>query len=136
MFTPMGRKNLVIVVDDEPSARCGLVRLLRAVGHDVRELASADEFLKALRSGTTGCVVLSAGLPGLSCEALRAALEPHGGHVPIIVVSADDDPESRCQAREMKAACFFRKPVDGPALVDAVDWALTSNRAGGKHDKG
>ena len=25
---------------------------------------------------------------------------------------------------EMKAAGFFRKPIDGAALVDAIDWAI------------
>jgi len=29
----------------------------------------------------------------------------------------------------MKAAGFFRKPVDGTALLDAIDWALRSRRS-------
>ena len=38
----------------------------------------------------------------------------------------DDDPETRRKTEEMNAAGFFRKPVDGTALLDAIDWALQS----------
>jgi CheY-like chemotaxis protein len=45
--------------------------------------------------------------------------------LPIIAVAASDDPETKANARKMKAVAFFRKPVDGPALIDAIRWALT-----------
>jgi len=38
----------VYVVDDEPAARNGLSRLLRAAGHDVHDYSSVNEFLDAL----------------------------------------------------------------------------------------
>jgi DNA-binding NarL/FixJ family response regulator len=46
----------------------------------------------------------------------------------LIFVTADDDPEIRSKAKRMKAAGFFHKPVDGPALLDAIDWALESGK--------
>jgi DNA-binding NarL/FixJ family response regulator len=42
----------------------------------------------------------------------------------LIVIAANDDPESRKQARAIKAKAFFRKPVDGTALLDAIRWSL------------
>jgi hypothetical protein len=33
----------------------------------------------------------------------------------------------------MKAVAFFRKPVDGTALLDAIAWALRSAGAGGNN---
>ena len=114
----------VFVVDDDPSARRGLVRLLRTAGHDVRDYASANEFLDAFGSGTCDCLVLDARMPGLSGENLQAEIKARGVHLPTIVVTADDDPETRNKAQKMGAAAFFRKPVDGTALIDAIAWAL------------
>jgi FixJ family two-component response regulator len=112
------------VVDDDPSARSGLARLLRTAGHDVRVFASADEFLDAYDPELSGCLVLDIRMPGMTGEKLQAELKARGVHLPIIIVTADDNQETRQIARKMKAAAFFRKPVDGPALLDAVNWAL------------
>jgi CheY-like chemotaxis protein len=60
--------NRVFVVDDDPSARKGLVRLLLAAGFDVSDFASATEFLDALDRETSGCLVLDIRMPGLSLK--------------------------------------------------------------------
>lgn len=127
----------VFVVDDDLSARRGLARLLRAAGFDTLDFASAAEFLDAFEPGTGGCLVLDARIPGLSGEELQSELEARGTHLPIIVITGDDDPETRRKAQSMHAAGFFRKPVDGKALLDAVAWAMRSNDASDRsHRKG
>ena len=118
--------GLVIVVDDDPSARRGLARMLRTAGHDVREFSSAREFLDALDPERSGCVVLDVRMPGMSGAELQSELQARGVHLPIIVVTADHDPETRLIAEKLKAVAFFQKPVDGKALLDAIDWALRS----------
>jgi FixJ family two-component response regulator len=127
MIPTMG--NDVLVVADDPSAWGGLARLLRSAGHDVREAASADELLDALFPGKAGCLVLDAGIPGLLGGNLQAELEARDARMPVIVINAGDDPETRRKAEAMHAVGFFRKPVDGVALLDAVGWALERNRA-------
>ena len=69
-------------------------------------------------------LVLDIRMPGMSGEKLQAKLKLWGVQVPIIVVTSDDDTAARRRARSLKAAGFFRKPVDGKALLDAIDWAL------------
>ncbi len=125
----------VFVVDDDPSARNGLVRLLRTAGHDTRGFGSADQFLEEVVPEASDCLVLDARMPGMLGEELQAELQRRGIRLPIIVISADDDSETRQNALRMKAAAFFRKPVDGPALLDAIDWALRSTKIGGYHDE-
>jgi FixJ family two-component response regulator len=114
----------VFLVDDDPSARTGLARLLRTAGYDVRPFASGDEFLENLGPGTQGCLVLDARMPGLSGESLQAEFVARGVCLPVIIVSGDDDPKTRQMAQKMKAAGFFRKPVDATALLDAIKWVL------------
>ena len=133
MLSAMSSTHRVFVVDDDPSARRGLARLLRTTGHDVRDFATAGEFLCAFGRRVSGCVVLDVRLPEMSGVELLAELRARGEHLPIIVISADDDPETRRKARKLNAAGFYRKPVDGTALVDAVGWALHTESAGANH---
>jgi len=66
---------------------------------------------------------------------LQVELKVRGVHLPIVVVTADDDPETRRKAQEMKAAGFFRKPVDGAALLNAIEWAVQSNSTGREREQ-
>ena len=116
----------MFVVDDDPSARKGLARLLLTAGHNVKDFECAEDFLHALNPDVLGCLVLDARMPGLSGEELQAELKNRKIYLPIIVVTGDDDPETKKKAAKMKAVGFFRKPVDGTALLDAVNWALRS----------
>jgi FixJ family two-component response regulator len=125
-----GSGNLIYVVDDDPSARRGLTRLLRVAGHDVSDFASANEFLDAFEPRARACLILDARMPGLSSEALWAELEARGACLSIIFVTADDDTRTRLTAQRMGAVAFFRKPVDGTALLDAVAWALRPDNPG------
>ena len=128
-FLPMNQKNIVFVVDDDPSARKGLARLLLTAGHNVQDFESANDFLDALNPDVSGCLILDARMPGLSGEELQAELKKREIYLPIIVVTGDDDPETKKKAAKMKAVGFFRKPVDGTALLDAVNWALREPKA-------
>ena len=128
MLPPMNDAgDCVFVVDDDPSARGGLARLVRTAGYAVRDFASAAEFLEAVDPRSPGCLILDARMPGLSGEELRALLESREVALHVIVVSADDDPDTRQWAQDMHATVFFRKPVDGAALLDAVRWGFRSS---------
>jgi len=123
----MTQPNCVYVVDNDTSARNGLTRLVRTAGHDGRGFASVNEFLAALEPKASGCVVLDAGMPGLSAEEVQRELRERGIRLHIIIVTAHDDPETRSKARLMDAIGFFGKPVDSRALLNAIDWALQAN---------
>lgn len=100
-------------------------RLLHAAGYSVTPCESARIFLDHVTTETQGCILLDARMPGMSGENLYDELQKRGVHMPVIFVTADDDLETRQKAQNMKAAAFFRKPVDGTALLDAVRWAMT-----------
>jgi len=131
----VNKAQTIFLVDDDLSARRAVARLLRTASHDVRDFASAQDFLDALDPDAAGCIVLDARMPGMSGEELVVELNARDIHLPIIIVTADDDTETRLAAQRMKASAFFRKPVDGTALLDAIEWALRENSAGGNHKR-
>lgn len=97
-------------------------------GYKVHAYASSDEFLKSPVGDKNACLILDARMPGLSGVELQGELAKKGVKLPVIYVTADDNEQTRMEALELKAAGFFRKPVDGPALLDAIAWALGMQR--------
>ena len=122
----MNNNDQVIVIDNDPSVRKGLIRLLSNAGYEVSQFTSLNGFMDVIKPGLSGCIVLDSGIPGLSEKDLQAEFKKHGVCLPIIIISADDNSKIRQQAHEMKAAGFYRKPIDGIALIDAIDWAIHS----------
>jgi len=79
---------LVFVVDDDPSVRNALSRLLRSVGLQVELFASASEFLDRQRQVQPNCLVLDIRLPGLSGLDLQGQLVASKISTPIIFMTA------------------------------------------------
>jgi len=120
---------MIYIVDDDESVRTNLARLMRSAGFSARTFASAEEFLASTLSIEPGCLLLDVTLPGLSGLQLQAELNNRRTHLPVIAVSARDDSKTSAMARQLGARCFFRKPVDDQALIDAIQWA-TPQEAG------
>ena len=124
MVLHMERSTCIFILDADASARDGLARLLRVAGYAVHAFATFSDLLEGLDRAASGCVVLDAGIPGFSVDGLRLRLDGHGGPLPVIVVTSNDDAATRWKAEQIGAVGFFRKPVDGTALLDAVAWTL------------
>lgn len=121
-------KGTVLIVDDDASARAGLSRYVRCAGYAVQALASARELLGASLPRDAVCLVADVRMRGGDGLQLTRRLRAAGHALPVILVSADDGTEVRQRALELGVAGFFHKPVDGRALLDAIEWALTSSR--------
>ena len=123
---------MVYLIDDDESVRRALQRLLRSAGLDVRAFASAEEFLQSGNLTQRACIVLDIQMRALTGFDLQEKLASKGIRIPTIAVSALDDAETRERARMLGAVAFFRKPVDGQALIDAIHWAMgvTKDKSG------
>ena len=122
------RCGMVYVIDDDESVRKALKRLLRSAELDVETYSSAEEFLSNGRDGQNACIVMDIRMPGLTGFDLQSRLLSHDIRIPVIVISASDDVQTRERARELGAVNFFRKPVDDQALLDAIWWATSGSR--------
>jgi FixJ family two-component response regulator len=111
---------VVCIVDDDPSVRRALRRLLKSAGLRARTFASAGEFLGAGGASVCDCLILDVRMPGIDGLQLQAHLAASGSSVPILFISGHDDPEAAAQALAAGAAEFFDKPVDDEALLGAI----------------
>lgn len=113
----------IAVVEDHEGLRRALVRLLQASGHEVQSYASAEELLAAEERRDARCLILDVRLPGLSGFELHERLRAQGGGVPVIYVTAHDDPSVRRRAA-LAGAELLAKPVEREPLLGAVARAL------------
>ncbi len=123
----MNRASIVHVVDDDPSFRTAVARLLRAGGHVVVTYASAAEFLKRPASDAPGCVVLDLRMPGAGGMELQAALDAADNPLPVIFLTGHGDIPTSVRAMRRGAVDFLTKPVNKEALFDAVARALAQD---------
>ena len=65
-------------------------------------------------------------MPGLTGFELEEKLASKGIRIPVIAISAFDDAETCEWARQLGTTAFFRGPVDGQALIDAILWDMGS----------
>lgn len=124
----LGHRTLIGVVDDDPSVRKALARLLRAAGFDVVVHASAVEFLVGLHQGSIQCLVLDIHLEGMGGLELYAYLSDAGIRMPTVFITAHDDAATR-QRAEQAHQVYLRKPVDSNDLLNAIASLIGSDPA-------
>ena len=116
------------IVDDDPSVRRGLGRLLRSAGYRVETFASAREFLEHGDLDGLGCLVVDVRMPGKNGFDLQQVLVAQGHTIPIIFITGHGDIAMAVRAMKMGAVDFLTKPFDDQALLDAVQQALKRER--------
>src|SRR5207302_11266487 len=82
---------VVFVVDDDPSVRRAIQRLVESIGLQVELFASAQEFLRSKRPDALSCLVLDIRLPGISGLDFQRQLAEANIQIPIIFITAHGD---------------------------------------------
>lgn len=120
----------VAVVDDEPSVRTGLKRMLNASGFVAEVYASAEEFLARRNASQPTCLVVDINLGGMSGIELCRRMAAAGSCIPVIFITARDDEATRREVMGAGCAAYLGKPVSGRTLVDAIASAVGPPRWG------
>ena len=121
-------ESIVFVVDDDPSVRCAIERLIGSVGLQVQLFGSAQEFLASKLPNVPSCLVLDIRLPGISGLALQRQLAEANVQIPIIFITAHGDVPMTVRAMKAGAVEFLTKPFHDQDLLDAIQLALEKDR--------
>lgn len=116
------------IVDADASVREGLTRLAVSAGFEAHPCASAEAFLGEANTAQAACAVVDVCDAGLKDPAVRARLSVLATLLPMIALSARDDRQTQRTAQELGAKAFFRKPVDGSALLDSIEWLIGKDK--------
>ncbi|HUC28151.1 MAG TPA: response regulator transcription factor [Candidatus Acidoferrum sp.] len=121
-------ESIVFVVDDDPSVRCAIERLIGTVGLQVELFGSAQEFLASNLPNVPSCLVLDIRLPGISGLNLQRQLAKANIQIPIIFITAHGDITMTVRAMKAGAVEFLTKPFRDQDLLDAIQLALEGDR--------
>jgi CheY-like chemotaxis protein len=116
----------ILIADDSRFQRQLLASYLGPNGFEAVFAADAlQAWMAALRSDPQ-LILLDINMPaGTGIEVLkRLRMSSKTQHIPVIVVSSEENPETEGTARSLGAVDFLRKPVEEKQLCAAVDLAL------------
>jgi FixJ family two-component response regulator len=119
---------IVFVVDDDPSVRDAVKRLISSVGLRVETFGSTREFLSSKRPAAPACLVLDVRLPDVSGLELQRDLAAANFHIPIIFITGHADVPMTVRAMKAGAVEFLTKPFRGQELIDAIQQAIAKDR--------
>lgn len=121
MQTP---RPVVAVLDDEPEMLKAVRRLLTGRGYGVEGFSCGREFLAALGTRPMDCLLLDLHMDHVSGFDVLDALRTHKVSLPVIVVTAHDEPGTAERVKALGACSLLRKPVDRDSLIPAIETAL------------
>ena len=120
----------LFIVDDDPSVRTSLTRLLRAEGAEPQAFATAEEFLDFLpHVAGPACALLDIGLPGRNGLELHARLQAVRPEIAVVFLTGHGDVPGAVASMKRGAVDFLLKPVEANTLLAALSRAIERSRA-------
>ena len=114
----------ILVVEDQDSIRRMIEALVQARGYQVTAVSSGAKAIDVALTDAPDMVLLDLNLPGQYdgfdvCQRLRS--DPTTRTVPVVIISAMDDDESRARATAAGATAYYTKPFSPIALLKEID---------------
>jgi len=124
----------VLIVDDEPSARYGMRRVLEG-SYRIVEADSADSARRALASARPDIILLDLVMPGEGGVGFLRWLRESGDEIPVLVVSALDTAKTAVEALQAGAADYIVKGFDIEELRKRVANLLKIAELGAENER-
>jgi FixJ family two-component response regulator len=121
-------KQIVLVVDDDPSVRKALTYLFESMELPVKAFTTASELLDTKLPDVPSCLVLDIRLPGGSGLEFQDVLSKAGIQIPIVFLTGHGDIPMSVKAMKAGAVDFLTKPFRDQDMLDAVTRALDQDR--------
>src|SRR5215472_7171639 len=124
MTSPAKIRRRILVVDDDRALNFGLVGLLKTFGHAVTGVYDGAAAVKRVDRDSFDLVLLDLGLPKVDGLDVLKHLRQKQPSSKIIVMTADDTPETVLDVVKEQAYQFISKPAPPKDIVNAVEHAL------------
>ena len=121
-------KPLVIVIDDDPSILRALRRLVSGAGFDVQTFDRPSALLKNELPNAGACLVVDIDLPEMNGVELCETLAASGCTLPVILITAHTDEETRRLADGAHPVALLIKPFGRDLLVNSIRSALLADQ--------
>ena len=110
----------IAIIDDDLRVLESLINLLASYGHKAEGYGSAEEFLESGGLLRSSCVITDVEMRQMSGLGLLHHIRSTASSLPVVIITGKSSEKSETFYFENGAVGFFRKPVDGDALVDLL----------------
>jgi FixJ family two-component response regulator len=120
-------KPLIAIVEDDESVCRQLEKLVRSEGMEADTFTSGEEFIHLIEGSAwvhVDCVVLDVHMPKINGLEVQERLRRLGKTVPVVFMTADDQPGVREKALAAGAVAFLRKPFDPELFIKTLNEAV------------
>ena len=111
----------ILIVDDDRALRLALSTLLADAGHQIESAGDGPEALRLLHDRPFDIVLLDIGLPSMSGLDLLARARALATPPLVIMMTADDTPQSLVEAVKRQAYRYIRKPFPPNTIIEVVN---------------
>jgi FixJ family two-component response regulator len=122
------QKPIIIVVDDDPSILKALRRLVSRAGFDVWTFDRPSTLLRSDLPKAGACLIVDIDLPEMNGAELCETLAASGCRLPVILITAHTDEETRRLADSAFPVALLIKPFGRELLVNSIESALLAGR--------
>lgn len=116
--------SLVFLIDDDPSVRRGVSRLLRSAGYKNEAFRSASDFLAREQHPGPACVIVDVRMPELNGMDLQNVLIQGRREEQLVFITGHGNISMCAQAMKAGAVDFLPKPFQDSDLLQCVERAL------------
>jgi FixJ family two-component response regulator len=110
----------IAVIDDDLRVLESLVNLLASYGYQAEGYRSAEQFLDSGGLQKSSCVITDVEMRRMSGLGLLLYINRTKTPLPVVIITGKLSENSESFYLERGAVGFFRKPVEGDALVDML----------------
>ena len=121
----------ILIADDDPFYREIAIASLVEAGYDVVAAADGKEALELIASASPDLAIVDVEMPELTGIEVLNQVRTSGAfrHIPVIVITGNDDTESIQRAYDAGATSFMAKPLNWPLFVQHVAFVLKAGQA-------
>jgi CheY-like chemotaxis protein/anti-sigma regulatory factor (Ser/Thr protein kinase) len=114
-------KGRILVVDDDRAFRHAIGTLLEEAGHQIVQASDGPAALAELTGATFDVILLDVGLPGMSGLDVLAHVRTLEVSPRVVVITADDTPETLLKAVRGQADRYVTKPFAPKAILEVIE---------------
>jgi CheY-like chemotaxis protein len=124
LTAPSGRR--VLIVDDDPTLRRAITSLLDQAGYRTEQASDGAEALRKLQQQPIDLLLLDINLPGMNGLDVLAQTRHQAAPPRVVVMTADDTPETLLRSFRGQAHRFIRKPFAPRRIVEVANDVLAA----------
>ncbi len=112
----------ILVVDDSPTERHFISKLLEKTGHKVSTADSGEQGVEAAKDMHPDLILMDIVMPGMNgFQATRKiTTSPETAEIPVVMVSTKSQQTDKVWATRQGAKGYLVKPVDSEMLVNSI----------------